>query len=108
MAEMLGRVQASITVLLQELLKIVLANIIQLTRMESLSRQLVGLSCDRSMQAEHFTGLGQAHDKSLPIAAGHREFDLTLADQVHTPRSLTFDKDDCTFGKNGGMLDLLP
>src|SRR5689334_332867 len=81
--QVLGRMQASVTVLLQEAKKILALDEIQLTGLQSLCGQLVRLAGNCGVQAQNFTGIGNPENECLPVAIGRRKLYPTGANHVN-------------------------
>src|SRR5215831_2664268 len=89
LAEMLGCIQAGISVMLQETKEVVAPDEVQLAGLESFGRKFIRLAGNGRMQAQHFTGLRDAQDQRLPVPRGRRQLHTSDADYIQSPRRLT-------------------
>jgi hypothetical protein len=106
-ADVLGRVQTGITMLLEELKEIFPARKVQLAWLHRLRRQLIRPACNNRVQAENFSGSCNPQDEGFSISGSGRKLGLPLAKHEDATRGLSFNKNDSAFGKNGGMFYLV-
>jgi len=59
------------------------------------------------MQTEDFPALDDAQNQGLTVARGGGELHSPAADDVNTPRCLTFYEQDCALGIRAGVLNFL-
>jgi hypothetical protein len=77
---------------LEKALKVLPLDEIQLTRLQSLSSKLVGLTGNAGVKTEHLSCLCDAQDQGFAVSRCGGELYPPGANNINSARSLTFDE----------------
>jgi len=97
--------KSGIRVLIEELQHIFAAHEVQLAGLHGLDRQLVRTAGNYGVQAQNFTGFGDAHNQSFAVARGRAKLGAPLAENKNSAGTLSLDQNHGVLGKNSGMFN---
>src|SRR5579862_8179934 len=105
LAEMLRRIQASISMVLQKAQEVVALDEIQLAWLQRFCGQFVRLARYSCMQAQHFTRLRNPQNERFSIPRGRGKLHAPRANNVSSAGGLSFQKQNRTLRISAGILD---
>jgi hypothetical protein len=100
-AQMLGSLEAGISMNLQKTEKIVALDEIQLAWLSGFRRDFVRSSGDGSVQTENFARLCDFENQGLAVGGGGGELDAAFAEHIDAARGLALDKQNRACGISG-------